>query len=186
MPTGPDLSGDPVYLMEFLQTGKVSDDDYLTDIMFPFAGGVYKVPYWEVSGSTNNWAPYVDCPVIGDSFDAGDLVNPLMYDELNIQDGDYINSNRSNGYNQANDVLVAGLAVFADLCDGRYTNYEEKAWIWFENTASMRDRTASGVAVGIIFGIFGEDNGWKIAQRAAEKMREHYDDFPYVPVQYLE
>ena len=50
----------------------------------------------------------------------------------------------------------------------------------------MRDRTASGVAVGIIFGIFGKDNGWKIAQRAAEKMREHYDDFPYVPVQYLE
>ena len=186
MPTGPDLSGDPVYLMEFLQTGKVSDDDYLTDIMFPFAGGVYKVPYWEVSGSTNNWAPYVDCPVIGDSFDAGDLVNPLMYDELNVQDGDYINSHRSNGYNPALDVLVDGLAVFADLCDGRYTNYEEKAWIWFENTGSMRDRTAAGVAVGIIFGIFGKDNGWKIAQRAAEKMREHYDDFPQVPVQYLE
>ena len=186
MPTGPDLSGDPVYLMEFLQTGKVSDDDYLTDILFPYAGGVYKVPFWEVSGTTNNWAPYVDCPVIGDSFDAGDLVNPLMYDELNIQDGDYINSHRSNGYNPANDVLVDGLAVFADLCDGRYTNYEEKAWIWFENTASMRDRTASGVAVGIIFGIYGKDNGWKIAQRAAEKMREHYDDFPHVPVQYLE
>ena len=186
MPTGPDLSGDPVYLMEFLQTGKVSGDDYLKDIMFPYAGGIYKVPYWEVSGTTNNWAPYVDCPVIGDSFDSGDLVNPLMYDELNIQDGDYINPHRSNGYNPANDVLVDGLAVFADLCDGRYTNYEEKAWIWFENTGSMRDRTAAGVAVGIIFGIFGKDNGWKIAQRAAEKMREHYDDFPYVPVQYLE
>ena len=186
MPTGPDLTGDPVHLMEFLMTGKVSEDDYLTDIMFPYAGGIYKVPFWEVSGTTDSYAPYVDCPVIGDSFDAGDLVNPLMYDELNIQNGDYINSHRSNGYNPANDVLVDGLAVFADLCDGRYSNYEGKAWIWFENTASMRDRTSAGVAVGIIFGIFGKDNGWKIAQRAAEKMREHYDDFPYVPVQYLE
>ena len=186
MPTGPDLSGDPVYLMEYLQTGKVRDDGELGDIMFGYAGGIYKVPYWEVRGTTNDWAPYVDCPVIGDSFDSGDLVNPLMYDELNVQDGDYINSHRSNGYNPALDVLVDGLAVFADLCDGRYTNYEGKAWIWFENTASMRDRTAAGVAVGIIFGIFGSDDGWKIAQRAAEKMREHYDDFPYVPVQYLE
>jgi hypothetical protein len=179
-------SGEAAHLMEFLQTGKVSDDGELGDIMFGYAGGIYKVPYWEVRGTTNDWAPYVDCPVIGDSFDSGDLVNPLMYDELNVQDGDYINSHRSNGYNPALDVLVDGLAVFADLCDGRYTNYEEKAWIWFENTASMRDRTAAGVAVGIIFGIFGKDNGWKIAQRAAEKMREHYDDFPYVPVQYLE
>jgi len=179
-------SGDAVHLMEFLQTGKVSDDGELGDIMFGYAGGIYKVPFWEISGTTNDWAPYVDCPVIGDSFDSGDLVNPLMYDELNVQDGDYINSHRSNGYNPALDILVDGLAVFADLCDGRYTNYEEKAWIWFENTASMRDRTAAGVAVGIIFGIFGSDSGWKIAQRAAEKMREHYDDFPYVPVQYLE
>ena len=64
--------------------------------------------------------------------------------------------------------------------------YEEKPWIWFENTASMRDRTAAGVAVGIIFGIFKSDDGWKIAQRAAETMRLYYDDFPQVPVQYLE
>ena len=186
IPASAETGADAVHLMEFLQTGKVSNDNDFTDIMFGYAGGIYKVPFWEVSGTTNNWAPYVDCPVIGDSFDAGDLVNPLMYDELNVQDGDYINSHRSNGYNPANDVLVDGLAVFADLCDGRYTNYEGKAWIWFENTGSMRDRTAAGVAVGIIFGIFGKDNGWKIAQRAAEKMREHYDDFPYVPVQYLE
>ena len=181
-------SGEAVHMMEFLQTGKVSDDGELGDIMFGYAGGIYKVPYWEkgVSGTTNDWAPYVDCPVIGDSFDSGDLVNPLMYDELNVQDGDYINSHRSNGYNPALDVLVDGLAVFADLCDGRYTNYEGIAWIWFKNTAMMKDRTAAGVAVGIIFGIFGSDNGWKIAQRAAEKMRDHYDDFPYVPVQYLE
>ena len=181
-------SGVAVDMMEFLLAGKVGDDAELKDILFGFAGGVYKVPYWEkgVSGTTNDWAPYVDCPVIGDSFDEGDLVNPLMYDELNVQDGDYINSHRSNGYNPANSVLVDGLAVFADLCDGRYSNYEGIAWIWFENTAMMKDRTAAGVAVGIIFGIFGKDNGWKIAQRAAEKMREHYDDFPYVPVQYLE
>jgi hypothetical protein len=181
-------SGVAVDMMEFLLAGKVGDDAELKDILFGFAGGVYKVPYWEkgVSGTTNDWAPYVDCPVIGDSFDEGDLVNPLMYDELNVQDGAYINSHRSNGYNPANSVLVDGLAVFADLCDGRYTNYEGIAWIWFENTAMMKDRTAAGVAVGIIFGIFGKDNGWKIAQRAAEKMREHYDDFPYVPVQYLE
>ena len=186
LPTSVESGADAVHLMEFLQTGKVSNDNEFTDIMFSYAGGIYKVPFWEVSGTTNHWAPYVDCPVIGDSFDAGDLVNPLMYDELNVQDGDYINSHRSNGYNPANDVLVDGLAVFADLCDGRYTNYEEKAWIWFENTASMRDRTAAGVAVGIIFGIFKSDNGWKIAQRAAETMRLYYDDFPYVPVQYLE
>jgi hypothetical protein len=181
-------SGVAVDMMEFLLAGKVGDDAELKDILFGFAGGVYKVPYWEkgVSGTTNDWAPYVDCPVIGDSFDEGDLVNPLMYDELNVQDGAYINSHRSNGYNPANSVLVDGLAVFADLCDGRYSNYEGIAWIWFENTAMMKDRTAAGVAVGIIFGIFGKDNGWKIAQRAAEKMREHYDDFPYVPVQYLE
>ena len=185
MPEGEESTGDPVYLMEFLQTGKVSGDDYLTDIMFPYAGGIYKVPYWEVSGKTSDYAPYVDCPEIGDSFRSGDLVNPLMYDELNIQDGDYINSHRSNGYNPANDVLVGGLAVFADLCSGRYSDFPE-VFNWNENTASMKDRTSSGVAVGIIFGIFGKDNGWKIAQRAAEKMREHYDDFPYVPVQYLE
>jgi len=185
-PASVDSGADAVHLMEFLQTGKVSNDNEFTDIMFSYAGGIYKVPFWEVSGTTNNWAPYVDCPVIGDSFDAGDLVNPLMYDELNVQDGDYINSHRSNGYNPALDVLVDGLAVFADLCDGRYTNYEEKAWIWFENTGSMRDRTAAGVAVGIIFGIFKSDDGWKIAQRAAETMRLYYDDFPQVPVQYLE
>ena len=181
-------SGVAVDMMEFLLAGKVGDDAELKDILFGFAGGVYKVPYWEkgVSGTTNDWAPYVDCPVIGDSFDEGDLVNPLMYDELNVQDGAYINSHRSNGYNPANSVLVDGLAVFADLCDGRYSNYEGIAWIWFENTAMMKDRTAAGVAVGIIFGIFGKDNGWKIAQRASEKMREHYDDFPQVPVQYLE
>ena len=52
MPEGEESTGDPVYLMEFLQTGKVSGDDYLTDIMFPYAGGIYKVPYWEVSGKT--------------------------------------------------------------------------------------------------------------------------------------
>ena len=181
-------SGRAVDMMEFLLAGKVSDDAELKDILFSYAGGVYKVPYWEkgVSGTTNDWAPYVDCPVIGDSFDGGDLVNPLMYDELNVQDGDYINSHRSNGYNPANSVLVDGLAVFADLCDGRYSNYEGIEWIWYRNTAMMKDRTAAGVAVGIIFGFFGKDNGWKIAQRAAEKMREHYDDFPYVPVQYLE
>jgi hypothetical protein len=186
IPVSAETGADAVHLMEFLQTGKVSNDNDFTDIMFGYAGGIYKVPFWEVSGSTNHWAPYVDCPVIGDSFDSGDLVNPLMYDELNVQDGDYINSHRSNGYNPANDVLVDGLAVFADLCDGRYTNYEEKAWIWFENTGSMRDRTAAGVAVGIIFGIFKSDNGWKIAQRAADTMRIYYDDFPQVPVQYLE
>ena len=122
-PASVDSGADAVHLMEFLQTGKVSNDNEFTDIMFSYAGGIYKVPFWEVSGTTNNWAPYVDCPVIGDSFDAGDLVNPLMYDELNVQDGDYINSHRSNGYNPALDVLVDGLAVFADLCDGRYTNY---------------------------------------------------------------
>ena len=186
LPTSVESGADAVHLMEFLQTGKVSNDNEFRDIMFSYAGGIYKVPFWEVSGTTNHWAPYVDCPVIGDSFDSGDLVNPLMYDELNVQDGDYINSHRSNGYNPANDVLVDGLAVFADLCDGRYTNYEEKAWIWFENTGSMRDRTAAGVAVGIIFGIFKSDDGWKIAQRAAETMRLYYDDFPQVPVQYLE
>ena len=186
IPTSVESGADAVHLMEFLQTGKVSNDNEFTDIMFSYAGGIYKVPFWEGSGTTNHWAPYVDCPVIGDSFDAGDLVNPLMYDELNVQDGDYINSHRSNGYNPANDVLVDGLAVFADLCDGRYTNYEGKAWIWFENTGSMRDRTAAGVAVGIIFGIFKSDDGWKIAQRAAETMRLYYDDFPQVPVQYLE
>ena len=148
MPTGPDLTGDPVHLMEFLMTGKVSEDDYLTDIMFPYAGGIYKVPFWEVSGTTDSYAPYVDCPVIGDSFDAGDLVNPLMYDELNIQNGDYINSHRSNGYNPANDVLVDGLAVFADLCSGRYSDFRE-VFNWIEITGSMRDRTSSGVAGGI-------------------------------------
>ena len=189
MPTGPDLGGDPVYLMEFLSAGKVSDDGYLKDIMFPYAGGIYKVPYWEVSGKTSDYAPYVDCPEIGDSFRSGDLVNPLMYDELNIQDGDYINSHRSNGYNPANSVLVDGLAVFADLCAGVHTTDfagEHLDWDWTENTGSMRGRTAAGVAVGIIFGIFGSDDGWKIAQRAAEKMIEHYDRFPQVPVQYLE
>ena len=178
--------GDAVHLMEFLQTGKINNDNEFADIMFSYAGGIYKVPFWEVSGTTNHWAPYVDCPVIGDSFSSGDLVNPLMYDELNVQDGDYINSHRSNGYNPALDVLVDGLAVFADLCEGRYSNYEIIEWIWYKNTSMMKDRTAAGVAVGIIFGIFKSDDGWKIAQRAAETMRLYYDDFPYVPVQYLE
>ena len=50
----------------------------------------------------------------------------------------------------------------------------------------MRGRTAAGVAVGIIFGIFKSDDGWKIAQRAADTMRIYYDQFPQVPVQYLE
>ena len=186
IPTSVESGADAVHLMEFLQTGKVSNDNEFTDIMFSYAGGIYKVPFWEVAGTTNHWAPYVDCPVIGDSFSSGDLVNPLMYDELNVQDGDYINSHRSNGYNPALDVLVDGLAVFADLCDGRYSNYEGKEWLWYKNTGSMRDRTAAGVAVGIIFGIFKSDDGWKIAQRAAETMRLYYDDFPQVPVQYLE
>ena len=185
-PASAETGASAVHLMEFLQTGKVSNDNEFTDIMFSYAGGIYKVPFWEVAGTTNHWAPYVDCPVIGDSFSSGDLVNPLMYDELNVQDGDYINSHRSNGYNPALDVLVDGLAVFADLCDGRYSNYEGKEWLWYKNTGSMRDRTAAGVAVGIIFGIFKSDDGWKIAQRAAETMRLYYDDFPQVPVQYLE